>query len=142
MLSPLSGCPGTLQVVALFSRSKVGWLVTPPPGMKGFCVERSVYIFAPLGVGGNTSSLWEGFGVCCRLTSFRDIWGIQIFPGLCPDVSAACVMGAGFSKWASDVGTADLPSLNVQLSLKFSLSYQILGLTYVHCLRWGNFVGY
>lgn len=95
----------------------------------------------PQGWGGSTSCLWEGVGCCRRLTSFRDIvWGVQIFQGLCPEVSAPYIRVVGFPEWASDVGMTNLPWLNIQLPLKFSLSCGVLGLTFVHCLRWASFV--
>lgn len=92
--------------------------------------------------GGSTRCLWEGMCCCRRLTSFRDIiLGVHIFQGLCPEVSAPYMRGVGFPEWASDVGMTNLPWLNVQPPLKFSHSCGVLGLTFVHCLRWASFVG-
>lgn len=59
-----------------------------------------------------------------------------------PDVPAPWERDAGFPTWASDIGMTDLPWLKIQLSLMFSHSCGILGLNFVHCLRWGHFVGY
>lgn len=40
-------------------------------------------------------------------SSFRDLWGVQLFPYT--SLPVPCVRDAGVPKWASDVGMTGLP---------------------------------